>query len=157
MTQAFPSSATATFGFKSTPPLLFLNCDSSNSAVARSQWHKVQRTGLWSAVLPITARLYDTVWGTLWTLFYNEDVNAGHLHWSQGFSAIWETRTDSDSMYKKKQNRHNSILLGDVSVSLLPSRWRQWRGLFLVFDIQLTFLLLLRRLRGTEMSRSVRS
>lgn len=29
---------------------------------------KVQRTGLWSAVLPITARLYDTVWGTLWTL-----------------------------------------------------------------------------------------
>lgn len=53
---------------------------------------------------------------------------------------------------KKKGNRHNSMM-DDVSVSLLPSRWCQWRpGLFLVFDINLTFLLLLRRLRETKTS-----
>lgn len=55
---------------------------------ARSQWQELQQAGSWSedsVVLPVTARLYDAVWGTLWTLL--AALNAGHLHWNRDFSA----------------------------------------------------------------------
>lgn len=41
--------------------------------------------------------------------------------------------------------RKKTDTIATKRVSLLPSRWRQWGGLFLEFDINLTFLFLTKK------------